>query len=399
MKCDKEPGFGECESLMLERIRYFTGRHMSARDFRDADAYHRTMRHLHNRVLHGTGIACGLDVTAHARPECGVVVHCGLAIDCCGREIVVPKALALRIDWDQWPKVSNGEQRETGYVLVLCLEYCEVLTEKVPVLYSPTACSSTAFEEGRIRESYALRWRAVKDADLKLYGWHTAKGCPPDEDDPCDKPGPCDDDDPSKCCLDPVCPPCHCVALALVRGTEEQPEIVTAGRPALAHSGDQLTHICWTNWPHGGVVKLSDFRELRVRFDRPLGDPQFKISPGPRGINERTFWAQYGQQREDLDFVMFMRPPHLMPDRRTALFEVLRPEEYVNDTIHVTLRCDFILDCHDNPVDGDHLRGRLPTGNGVPGGTFESWFRVVDDYEYERLTHAGTASNSTGAKS
>src|SRR5262245_47706465 len=136
MKCDKETVPGECESPMLERIRYFTGRHMTARDFRDADAYHRTMRHLHNRVLHGAGVACGLDVTPHPRAECGVIVGCGLAIDCCGREIVVPKSVALRIDWDRWPKGENRERREEGYVLVLCLEYCEALTEKVPVLYS-----------------------------------------------------------------------------------------------------------------------------------------------------------------------------------------------------------------------------------------------------------------------
>jgi hypothetical protein len=44
--------------------------------------------------------------------------------------------------------------------------------------------------------------------------------------------------------------------------------------------------------------------------------------------------------------------------------------------VYVTLKCDFILDCHNNPVDGDFLGARFPTGNGVPGGIFESWFRV-----------------------
>src|SRR5688500_3191421 len=121
MKCDDETGPGECESLVRERIRYFAGRHMTARDFRDGDAYHRTMRHLHNRVLHGWGVACGLDVRLHARPECGVVVSCGLAIDCCGREVLVPKTVAQRIPWDIWPKTGSGEP-DAAYVLVLCLE-------------------------------------------------------------------------------------------------------------------------------------------------------------------------------------------------------------------------------------------------------------------------------------
>jgi hypothetical protein len=104
-----------------------------------------------------------------------------------------------------------------------------------------------------------------------------------------------------------------------------------------------------------------------------------------------------GEQVEDLDFVEFGRPPFLMPDRRTAVYEIERKHRYANHVIHVTLRCDFILDCHGNPVDGDHLRGRLPSGNGSPGGLFESWFRVVSDADYDRAV-AGTASPASQAE-
>lgn len=389
MKCNDATGPSECEPLMLERIRYFTGRHMTARDFRDGDAYHRTMRHLHNRVMHGSGVACGLDVRAHPRPECGVVVDCGMAIDCCGREIVVQRALAQPIPWDLWPKLgTSGSGRDPSYVLVLCLEYCEVPTEKVPVLYSHDACSSAHHEDGRIRESHRLHWHAVKESDLEGYGWNTPRGCPPD--DPAQPGGPCDPCGPSvpSCCLDPKCPPDHCLALAVVRGTEAEPEVWTDGRRSIAEAREHLTHICWISWPHGGLVKMGDFKQLSVRFDRMLAVPPDVSAAGPVGINERTFQAQYGAQREDLDFVMYGQVPHLLPDRRTAVFDVLRPEEYLGSTIHVTLRCNFILDCRDNPVDGDHLRGRRPTGDGVAGGTFESWFRVVSDEEYDRLTKA-----------
>ena len=88
---------------------------MTARDFRDADAYHRSFRHLHNRILHGWGIACGLDVVLHPHPDCRldrVVVRCGLAIDCCGREIVVRKDLVTaRIPWDDRPKDRPALER------------------------------------------------------------------------------------------------------------------------------------------------------------------------------------------------------------------------------------------------------------------------------------------------
>lgn len=391
MNCtEKTAGPGDCERTTLQRLRYFTGRHMTARDFCDADAYHRSMRHLHNRVLHGWGVACGLDVRLHTRPECGVIVKCGMAIDCCGREIVVPRTATQHIPWDEWPVTAAGA-RDPDYVLLLCLEYCEVLTEKVPVLYSSNACSSAHYEEGRIQESYKLHWHAVKRADLEALGWHTGQGCPPDDA------GHCNDEDTLDCCLDPRCPPDACVPLAVICGDEAQPEVHTDGRHSIAQSREHLTHICWISWPHGGFMKLSDFTQLSVRFDRELAKPHHQHHvpdgmPGPVGINERTFVAQYGAQREDLDFVMFHKPPHLHHDRRTAVFDITNPGQYVNQTIHVTLRCDFILDCRGNPVDGNHLRGRLPSGDGVVGGTFESWFQVIRDDDYERLTQAANLS-------
>lgn len=437
MKCDEEPGSGDCPDLMMERIRYFTGRHMTARDFRDADAYHRSFRYLHNRVLHGWGIACGLEVELHPRSECRsdrVVVRCGLALDCCGREIVVRQdVVSGRMPWDKRPKVSNSDAPDLDYALLLCLKYREICTEKVPVLYSPQACSSPSMEDGRIREGYELCWHWVRRDDLGKYGWESPEGCAPPEDD-IDKPGrdspaqaetsakrepkrpsdprerPCPDDGPEKprCCLDPDCPPEHCVPLAVIvaQGWEEmdaQDDIDTTGRRSVAQAREHLTHICWISWPHGGVIKASALRNLKVRFDRPLLEPEFPDRPGPRGINERTFVVQYGEQledrqMEDLDFVEYKRPPYLMGDRRTAAYEIRKPHTYRSHVVHVTLRCDFIVDCHENAVDGDHLCGRLPTGNGVPGGTFESWFRVVDDAEYDRIMQPSHATQNADAQ-
>jgi hypothetical protein len=368
---------------MRERIRYFTGRHMTARDFRDADAYHRSMRHLHNRVLHGWGVACGLEVKLHPRPECGVIVQCGLALDCCGREIVVPRALVQRIPWDKLHDRTCGPGNGGGDVLLLCLEYCEEHTEKVPVLYSHDACSGTGYEDGRVREGFRLHWHAVNESELAQHGWQRPGGCPPGDDTV-----PCEADDDS-CCLDPHCPRDACVALAVIRGDPAQPALDTSQRRFIGNVAEKLAHICWISWPHGGIVSASQFDQASVRFDRALSIPADSQEAGPAGINERTFVMQAGQQREDLDFVMFTEPPHLLADRRTAVFDVVRPQQYIGQTIQVTLRCDFILDCRGNPVDGTHLRGLLPTGNGIMGGNFESWFRVVSDDDYKRLTEGG----------
>jgi hypothetical protein len=189
MKCDEASEPAGCHELMVERIRYFTGRHMTARDFHDADAYHRSFRHLHNRVLHGSGIACGLEVEPHWNADCRgdrVIVRCGMAIDCCGREVVVPRdVVTAPIPWKDRPQKEGTDQADERYVLVLCLKYRECRTEKVPVLYSPNACSSPSYEEGRVREGYELSWLWVLDDDIPGYGWSHPRGCaPPAEEDP-----------------------------------------------------------------------------------------------------------------------------------------------------------------------------------------------------------------------
>jgi hypothetical protein len=98
-----------------------------------------------------------------------------------------------------------------------------------------------------------------------------------------------------------------------------------------------------------------------------------------------TASSRIAEQIEDLDFVAYKRaavPEGRPPDGGLRVRQAV--SGYRGHIIHVTLRCDFIVDCRRHPVDGNHLAGRLPTGDNVPGGTFESWFLVVDDAEYDR---------------
>ncbi|MFD2081315.1 hypothetical protein [Actinopolymorpha cephalotaxi] len=52
---------------------------------------------LHNRYLHGSGVVCGLAIT---RDDCSdnLVVECGYALDCHGRDIVVPNRQSFDLD-------------------------------------------------------------------------------------------------------------------------------------------------------------------------------------------------------------------------------------------------------------------------------------------------------------
>lgn len=463
----------KCGELVSERMKYFTGRYLTARDFRDEQDYHLTHRYLHNRVMHGWGVVCGLHVWEHPNSACRrdrVKVNAGMAVDCCGREIVLRRALVPPpIPWaekpadrpqPQWQPQPGGravwEEEDRRVYPLLCLRYVETPVERVPVLYSESNCDEQRREYSRISEGYELHWEWVRRSELPQYHWRTlGGGCndaphgghhKPVREYEAEQPQeatavtetsevgveyvqevrrerehehderhhhyPCPDDDcyshpddrPPVGCLEPSCPPHHCVPLALIETRPGQPiladDIVMLGRPTLRPPTQSLTHICSINWPHGGVVPrrhLERLRRLEVRFDRRLkrsrGEPG---DCGPYGVNSCTFVVQFGGGYEDLDFVTYEEAPHVEHDcvavyaldSRSREHRHPLPFSYLeNQTVFVTLKCDFILDCHGVPVDGNHLGGLLPSGDGVRGGTFESWFRVVPDHvwdNYER---------------
>jgi hypothetical protein len=203
---------------------------------------------------------------------------------------------------------------------------------------------------------------------------------------------------PGRSCLTPACPCGDVVPLALIRpgySPEDQFEIDLLGRRYLPTPPELLTHIVDINWPHGGEISLEQlnndmYRRLEVRFDRKL----LPADGDSTGVSPFTFVVQYGGIQQSLEFLPSETDP-AVEDDCVAVFTIDPDYVEVNrrrdrrerrtiagTVVYVTLKCDFILDCHNNPVDGDFLRARFPTGDGVPGGVFESWFRVVDRYDY-----------------
>lgn len=76
------------------RVNFFSGMLLTPADLAVEQQYQREMRYLHNR-LHGFGTVSGLDVSvSRGRVRVGP----GLAIDPCGREIVLTQPLSLRLD-------------------------------------------------------------------------------------------------------------------------------------------------------------------------------------------------------------------------------------------------------------------------------------------------------------
>jgi hypothetical protein len=398
------PCSAACGSIVAERNRYFTGKYMTARDFQGEQQYFLSRHQLHNRLLHGWGIVCGLRVLHHPNRECAarwVVVRAGIALDCCGRELVLLADTPFELPLLAAPPTAeapagaaapaNGPPppRNADGALLLCLRYTEEQIEEVPALYNEGLCDPTRREANRVREVAKLEW--LRPDQVEPTCWRTTEGDPnkPCRDD-------CDDElpGPAGICLEPECPCGHTVPLALIRFDPQHPEagfdIDIAGRRELPLPEEFHTHIVGINWPHGGDVSLSHLREamhgrLEVRFDRKL----LPADGHKTGISALTFIVQYGGLQRDVRPLPYSRHhlPRLEEDC-LAVFHIdpdyIDPEEDDNvadNWIYITLKCDFILDCHHNPVDGTHLGGRLPSGNGTRGGIFESWFRVLPERE------------------
>ena len=102
------------------RVNYFPGRLLTADDLAQEQATARDRQWLHNRLLHGDGVATGLDVTVAGS---SVHVSPGMAIDALGREIVLTERRCL--------DVSTVTHESHGRVQVV-IAWAEEPADEVP---------------------------------------------------------------------------------------------------------------------------------------------------------------------------------------------------------------------------------------------------------------------------
>lgn len=157
-----------CGLTVPKRNNYFDGKLLTARDFTDEQNYGRGMRQIHNAYLHGTGVVCGLKLIQHPAENCrrdNMVLEPGLALDCCGREIVVPEAVLVPvkalIDADpDLAKKLDGTQH-----LMVGIRRCDTGTDLMPVIL-PACGAGDAKQFGRIAEGYEFVLKAVAPGDV-----------------------------------------------------------------------------------------------------------------------------------------------------------------------------------------------------------------------------------------
>jgi hypothetical protein len=401
--------YASCAAVpQFDRLRYFYGQMLHARDLQSEQAYFREKLKLHNRCLHGWGVICGLEVTpAPPEPDCvpitdteygkiraeidkkqlavtqapdeparqkiraeieelrrkltavgipancmpadqrtKVQIACGVAIDCEGNELVVRQPLIV----DLWSALTSEDRKqlESGTVdtLYVALCYRECPIEPVRPVVGDSCGATSDCNYSKLRDSLSL----VVTTDGERW-----------KNDRCE---PCCDD-----CQD------ACVLLAriddFVKGQPLAPSQVHSEvrREISLRPSTKVTGI---NWVHGGTYTPEQAATLlgigvntggiEIRFSRPLRTET--IVDGTVDV-----WVLEGGRGRAASITSKAGTLILSSDPTTDRI-VFRDDtsESLNygDRVFITVRSAFLLDDCCRPVDGAHVGGRVPVLAGSP---------------------------------
>ncbi len=150
------------------RNNYFDGKFLLSRDFIAEQDYGRGHRQMHNAYLHGTGTVCGLRLIEHPSEQCRrefVVCEPGLALDCCGQEIVVPERTLVRVREAIEADPDLQALLDGTNHLLISIARCDSGAEPVPLML-PTCDGPEGTEFGRIAEGHRFMLSARAPDDL-----------------------------------------------------------------------------------------------------------------------------------------------------------------------------------------------------------------------------------------
>ena len=159
---DSDNDHDKCKLDVFSRVRYFTGQLLVPEDFLQEQIYNNDKRHLLNRLVNGTGIVCGLNlqILDQSSEHLQIRISSGLAIDCCGKEIIVKndKNHSLKIK-----KLTDDSPKRIG----LFLTRKDIPNSLVPIhlINSP---SGGRLSESRIEESYKLVLKLIEESPVKI---------------------------------------------------------------------------------------------------------------------------------------------------------------------------------------------------------------------------------------
>ena len=405
---------GPPELATPTRNRYFYAKLLDVAHLSLEQDYLNGKRWLLNRLALGRGVLCGLTVTPTSNGE-AVVVTAGVAVDELGREVVVPApspAVEIRKLTDACGR-PTGELAQPGTVVTLGLGYHECLTEFVP---TPTnGCDGLpGSEASSVEERYRLVVTTVEPPNPAVACpadglWqagqlnHAALAAlvsqPPAESVTAYVPlakikVPAEGQPLTVDAIDPSVRPIvygnellaglmQCLG-GQVAGGQSSPGPGPAPPPPPPPPSPpqpQWTVVNGASWlPRRGLVgrmSVAEFRRgLAVEFSGPVRSPE---EPGQGWFLVTLETLLTRRDAADLTVERVREERIAIQRDATAVFV---PHPNASQLVErlglpllcrVVLKCGVLLDGRGNPVDGN-FHGSLPTGDGVAGGDFESWF-------------------------
>lgn len=421
-----------CDIPAFCRNHYYRGKLLTERDFSDEQRYHIDKMRQHTLRLHGWGVVCGLTVVPHQHcPERRMVLQSGYAIDDCGREIRLleddylelpqPPKPAPASDHDSEMDAKPAQDHEANKPrqqgdeedyplpsnpcddtvmpkdLYICIRYAECETEFAPAPFDDCSCNDAGQQPNRVCEGYKLE---LYDSKPSFWDKATHEDCGYED---------CGEyyREARKHCHHEHRIPCIPLAVIynVVPGEAVKPEQINNWEPRRQLTSTdtldqivrciltklptkQLTRVEDTNWEHNRRMLCREFTEEYIgTAEHPRGFRiQFSHRVHPASIDTRSFQAIVVFRPENMadPKVIQVAPAHIDTDHDETTWCRLRIDpayarrhlEGKNFDLFIVLRCDVITDVHGHAVDGNYIGHRLPTGDNIQGGTFESWIRV-----------------------
>lgn len=155
------PPIDVCQFNKFRQPRYFHGMLLDDQDFRDEHEYHAQKRRLLNRMLHGSGVVCGLLFLYDAKTdEKTFTITCGLALDCSGNEIYVPDNVTVTVPvpskQPKEPCTPKNNGKEICYRIRIA--YTEEDTDLKQVHLPGGGCDDKTCKATRKREGYCIKF-------------------------------------------------------------------------------------------------------------------------------------------------------------------------------------------------------------------------------------------------
>lgn len=177
-------GCASCQGQGIVRPSFFAGQLLTEDDLQLLTDYAVQKNRLHNRLLFGDGVVCGLEVSCHPCGDGQVIVHPGYALDCCGNDLTLACAQTLDVKamirdlrrdrlggydcGDPCPDPSKLATQVTNPAVTYCLylSYCEQPSDPVMPYSTGDDCGRLACEPTRVREGvkFELRCKPTGDA-------------------------------------------------------------------------------------------------------------------------------------------------------------------------------------------------------------------------------------------